>query len=555
MDNKDFILAIDFGTTNSAAAVMRRHGYIDMIRDETARIESRNYNEKAFPSLIWFSKDLAVTVGREARDKIKNDSEGAVTKIKLKLGIKDSGLISIRDKQKTIPEVLAALIFKKIKKAAEEHLKKDLNGKEIKNAIITVPANWDSQQRKATKAAAKLAGFEIKDEYILNEPEAATIAFATELKKKGKGIENKKILVFDMGGGTLDITAGRFINIPRQKSSSLDIIATKGDKRIGGSKIDERFAEVIIKKLNEHFKTNVNNLMEGREREKFLLIAEDIKIELSEKKKVNIREVVGNVNLKDYKGTPLGIMDVEVSRDELELVARPIVEKAWETLKFVFDRSEEEGIYKEDFAEILLVGGPTKMPLVRGLVEKWTGKEIGESVIDPMECVARGAAIKGASIAGIGIGDDIPVFSKIDGALCTLTVDGPKVIIPDQADYPCEESRNFVTVRDNQDQVRVQVLKSKKRSLTEEEIENLDEEDFEVLDEFILPGLPKKSKAGEVKIKITYEVDAGGKLVATAESVDQKNVKTTRELRDVSLFTDEEERDFKKQVDGFKMVG
>lgn len=553
MDNKDFILGIDFGTTNSAAAIMRKYGHVDMIRDETARLESRSSNDKAFPSLIWFSNDLTVTVGREAKDKIIMDPKGAVREIKKKLGVPTDKLISLRGKQETIPEVLAALIFKKIKEAAEEHVKKDLNGKKIKHAIITVPANWNSTQRKATKAAAELAGFEIKEEDILNEPEAAAIAFATELRKKGNSIENKKILIFDMGGGTLDVTAGRFTNIPRQKSSSLEIIATKGDN-IGGSDIDERFAGVIKKKLEEHFETNLDNLMEGEERERFLLIVEDIKIELSEKKKANIKEVVGKrINLKDYKGRPLGIMDVEVSQDELNLIAMPIVEKAQKTVDFVFEQSKKEHeIDKKEFVEILLVGGPTKMPLVKKLVKQWVEKEITENAIDPMECVARGAAIKGGSM--IGITDDMPVFSKLDGALCTLTVEGPKVMISDQADYPCEESGNFVTIHDNQTQIRVQILRTKKRFLTEEEIKNLKEEDCEVLDEFILKGLPKKSKAGEVKIKIIYELDGGGKLTATAESVNQKNVRASIEVQDVSLFTDEEKENARKQLDGFKMV-
>ena len=357
------IIGIDLGTSNSAAAVVEG-GKPRIIPSA----EGTTLGGKAFPSYVAFTKEGELLVGEPARRQAVTNPEGTITAIKRKMGTDYK--VKIKDKEYT-PQQISAFILQKIKRDAEAYL-----GDRVEKAVITVPAYFNDAQRQATKDAGAIAGLEVVR--IINEPTAAALAYGID--KAGK---EEKILVFDFGGGTLDVTIMDF------GGGVFEVISTSGDTQLGGTDMDEVLTNYIAEQFKKESGIDLRD-------DKMAMIrlkeaAEKAKIELSSTLETDINLPFITADASGPKH-----MTMKITRAKLEELVKPIIDKCRGPLEQALSDSK---LTPAGITRIIMVGGPTRMPIVQKFVEDYVGKKI-ERGVDPMECVALGAAIQGAVLGG-----------------------------------------------------------------------------------------------------------------------------------------------------------
>lgn len=465
------IIGIDLGTSNTAAAVMEG-GRPTIIPSA----EGSSIGGKAFPSYVAFTKDGQRLVGEPARRQAVSNPEGTATAFKRRMG--ESYKFNLRGNEFT-PQQLSAFILQKVKKDAEAFL-----GQPVEKAVITVPAYFNDNQRQATKDAGKIAGLEVVR--LLNEPTAAALAYGID--KTGK---EQKILVFDLGGGTLDVTI-----MEMGKEGTFDVLSTSGDTKLGGTDMDNAVIDWIIDEFKKTSGIDLRNDKQAMMRLKDA--AEKAKIELSTTMETDI-----NLPFITSDNTGAKHLELKLSRAKLESLVRPIVERCGASI----DRAVSDSkLSMSNIDKIIMVGGPTRMPIVQEYVEKHVGKKI-ERGIDPMECVADGAAIQ----AGVLTGDvkDILLLDVTPLSLGLETLGGVFTkLIERNTTIPVRKTQVFSTAADNQPAVTVNVLQGE-RPMAKDNVP---------LGKFDLDGIPPAPR-GVPQIEVTFDIDANGILKVSAKDL------------------------------------
>jgi molecular chaperone DnaK len=464
---KEKILGIDLGTGNSAAAVMQAGKSTIVPSAEGASLYG-----KAFPSVVAFTKDGQVLVGEPAKRQAVSNPEGTVTGAKRKMGQKFN--YDIFGKKYT-PQQISAYILQKIKKDAEEFI-----GEEIKKAVITVPAYFDDDQRQATKDAGTIAGLEVVR--IINEPTAAALAFGIDKENT----KEQKILVFDLGAGTLDVTVMEF------GDGVFEVKSTSGDTQLGGRDMDEAIMKYILAEFKKKEKIDLEDDQTALQR--IREAAEKAKIELSTvlETEINLPFIHGSKNLT-----------MKLTRAKLEELVDPLIQRCKKPLTQAIKDSKLE---IKEIQKVILVGGPTRMPIVRKFVEDIIGKKV-ERGIDPMECVAMGAAIQAGVLAG-----EVKDILLLDVTPLTLgieTLGGIRTpLIPRNTTIPTKKSQVFSTAEDNQHAVTIHILQGEREMAL----------DNKSLGRFELIGIPPAPR-GVPQIEVTFDIDANGIIHVSAKDL------------------------------------
>ena len=461
------IIGIDLGTSNSAAAVVIS-GKPTVIPSS----EGVSLGGKAFPSYVAFTKSGELIVGEPARRQALLNPEGTVYAAKRKMG--SDFKFKVFGKEYT-PQQISAYILQKIKRDAEQYL-----GEPVSEAVITVPAYFNDNQRQATKDAGAIAGLDVKR--IINEPTAAALAYGIDKTK-----ESQKILVFDLGGGTLDVTVMEF------GEGVFEVLSTSGDTQLGGTDMDE----AIINFLNEDFKKKEGIDIKS-DKNAYIRLKD-----ASEKAKIELSSTLSTeINLPYITATNTGPKHLQytLTRSEFDKLISPIVERALKPLETALEGAK---LKKEDLSKILLVGGPTRIPYVRKFVEDFFGKKV-EGGVDPMECVAIGAALQGAVITG-----DIKDIVLLDVTPLTLgleTLGGVATpLIPANTTIPTRKSQVFTTAADMQTAVTIHVVQGE-RPMAADNVS---------LGMFNLVGIPPAPR-GIPQIEVTFDIDVNGILNVSA---------------------------------------
>jgi molecular chaperone DnaK len=465
------IIGIDLGTTNSAAAVMEagRPVVIPSAEGQTAA-------GKMFPSVVAITKDGQMIVGEPAVRQAATNPEGTVREIKRKMG---SGDYKVRIYGKEYsPQQISSFILQKIKRDTETFM-----GRPVKKAVITVPAHFNDNQRQATKDAGEIAGFEVAR--IINEPTAACLAYGLD-----KGDKEMKIMVFSFGGGTHDVTLMEF------GGGVFQVLATSGDTQTGGADIDNAIVEHLLTDFQRQTGINLRNDPAAMTRLKEA--AEKAKIELS-------TLLTTDIDLPFIASDSTGTKNLHLTltRAKLEDLAGPIVKKVETPIRRTLQDAKLE---PKQVDRIILIGGQTRMPLVRKFVEDIVGKQ-AERGLDPMECVAVGAAIQGAVLAGEV--KDILLLDVTPLSLGVETLGGVATkLLERNTTIPTKRSQVFSTAADSQTTVTIHVLQGE-RAMASDNIS---------LGMFNLTGIPPAPR-GVPQIEVTYDIDANGMLNVTAKDL------------------------------------
>ncbi len=462
------IIGIDLGTSNSAAAIMEG-GRPTIIPSA----EGTSLGGKAFPSYVAFTKTGELLVGEPARRQAVTNPEGTVAAIKRKMGTKY--IVKANGKEYT-PQQISAFILQKIKRDAEAYL-----GEEISKAVITVPAYFNDNQRQATKDAGAIAGLEVVR--IINEPTAAALAYG--LDNSGKP---QKVMVFDLGGGTLDVTIMEF------SEGVFEVISTSGDTQLGGTDMDQILMDYVVANFKKESGIDLNSdkMALWRVRE----ASEKAKIELSStmQTEINLPFITADASGPKH-------LSMNVSRAKLEELVAPVVERCKGPMT---NAIRDAKLSPEQIDVVILVGGPTRMPIVQRFVEKVVGKKIQRG-IDPMECVAMGAAIQGAVLSGevkdILLLDVTPLSLSVEtlGGIATKLIERNTTI-------PTRKSQVFSTAADFQTSVEIHVVQGEREMAS----------DNTSLGRFQLSGIPPAPR-GVPQIEVIYDIDANGILNVTAK--------------------------------------
>lgn len=466
------IIGIDLGTSNSAAAVLVG-GRPTIIPSA----EGTSLGGKAFPSYVAFTRDGQALVGEPARRQAVTNPEGTITGIKRKMGTDYKAKVYGKD---YTPEEVSAQILRKIKKDAETYL-----GESVEKAVITVPAYFNDNQRQATKDAGTIAGMDVVR--IINEPTAAALAYG--LDKVGE----HKLLVFDLGGGTLDVT------IMEIGEGVFEVRSTSGDTQLGGRDMDERLMDYVLEKFKQE--SGLDLRKDSMAMQRLREAVEVAKIELSSVLQTNL-----NLPYITADATGPKHLSMTLSRSKLEELINDVMERCRGPMIQAIKDSKLE---KTDIDKIILVGGPTRMPIVQEFVKSFMGKDI-ERGVDPMECVAMGAAIQagvlGGEVKDLLLLDVTPLSLGIEtlGGVTTKLIDRNTTI-------PTKKSQIFTTAADNQTSVEVNVLQGE-RPFARDNI---------TLGRFTLVGIPP-SPRGIPQIEVTFDIDANGIIHVSAKDLATK---------------------------------
>ncbi|MGI0100244.1 MAG: molecular chaperone DnaK [Candidatus Micrarchaeaceae archaeon] len=463
------ILGVDLGTSNSAAAVLEG-GKPIMIPS----LEGASLYGKAFPSYVAFTKDGQRLVGEPARRQAVANPEGTVTAFKRKMGTDYKYKIYGKEYS---PQELSAMILQKIKHDVEAYL-----GEEITRVVITVPAYFNDNQRQATKDAGQIAGLEVLR--LVNEPTAAALAYGLD-----KSDREMKIMVYDFGGGTLDVTIMDF------GKGVFEVKSTSGDTQLGGTDMDNVIVDFLTGEVNKQHNVDMKGNPQGMQR--LREAAEKAKIELS----TTLSTDISLPFLAEGKdGKPINF-SYTFSRAKLESLVMPIVEKTGKPVKQAL---QDAKLSTSEIDKIILVGGPTRMPVVQKFVEQLLDRRV-EGGVDPMEAVALGAAVQAGVLTGevkdLVLLDVTPLSLSIEtyGGVATKLIERNTTI-------PIKKAQTFTTADDSQTQVDIHIVQGE-RTLAKDNVD---------LGRFELTGIPP-ARRGIPQIEVTFDIDSNGILHVTAK--------------------------------------
>ena len=461
------IIGIDLGTTNSCVAVMEGGKPVVITNTEGVRTT---------PSVVAFTKTGERIVGEAAKRQAVTNADKTISSIKRHMGT--DFRISIDDK-KFSPQEISAMILQKLKADAESYL-----GESVTEAVITVPAYFNDSQRQATKDAGRIAGLDVKR--IINEPTAAALAYGLVNEKE------QKIMVYDLGGGTFDVSV---IEIG---DGVIEVLATSGDNRLGGDDFDDRISRYFVSEFKKAEGVDLSTDKMAMQRLKEA--AEKAKKELSS-------QTTTNVNLPFITATAEGPkhFDMNLTRAKFDELTHDLVER---TATPVQNALRDAGISASELTKVLLVGGSTRIPAVQDKVKQLTGHEPSKS-LNPDECVAIGASIQGGKLAGDAGAGDILLLDVTPLSLSIETMGGVATrLIERNTTIPTKKSQIFSTAADNQSAVDINVVQGERQFAR----------DNKSLGQFRLDGIPP-ARRGVPQIEVTFDIDANGIVNVSAKDL------------------------------------
>ena len=461
------IIGIDLGTTNSCVAVMEGGQPTVIANTEGARTT---------PSVVAFTKTGERLVGEPAKRQAVTNAARTISSIKREMGTDYK--VDIDDK-KYSPQEISAMILQKLKADAEGYL-----GEKVTEAVITVPAYFNDAQRQATKDAGKIAGLDVKR--IINEPTAAALAYGLDNEKE------QKIMVYDLGGGTFDVS------IIEIGDGVIEVLSTAGNNRLGGDDFDQKITDYMLAdfKAKEGVDLSTDKMALQRLRE----AAEKAKKELSS-------ATTTNINLPFITATAEGPkhFDMNLTRAKFDELTRDLVDKTAEPVRRALS---DAGLTSADLGQVLLVGGSTRIPAVQEEVKRLTGKEPSKS-LNPDECVALGASVQGGKLAGDAGAGDILLLDVTPLSLSIETMGGVATrLIERNTTIPTKKSQIFSTAADNQTAVDINVVQGERQFA----------KDNKSLGQFRLDGIPPAPR-GIPQIEVTFDIDANGIVNVSAKDL------------------------------------
>ncbi|MBC5659668.1 molecular chaperone DnaK [Anaerosacchariphilus sp. NSJ-68] len=461
------IIGIDLGTTNSCVAVMEGGKPVVIANTEGARTT---------PSIVAFTKTGERLVGEPAKRQAVTNSEKTISSIKREMGTDHK--VNIDGKQYT-PQEISAMILQKLKADAENYL-----GEKVTEAVITVPAYFNDAQRQATKDAGKIAGLDVKR--IINEPTAAALAYGLDNEKE------QKIMVYDLGGGTFDVS------IIEIGDGVIEVLATAGDNRLGGDDFDKKVVDYMLAEFKRTEGVDLSGDKMAMQRLKEA--AEKAKKELSS-------ATTTNINLPFITATAEGPkhFDMNLTRAKFDELTHDLVER---TAGPVQAALKDAGITASELGKVLLVGGSTRIPAVQDKVKQLTGHEPSKT-LNPDECVAIGASIQGGKLAGDAGAGDILLLDVTPLSLSIETMGGIATrLIERNTTIPTKKSQIFSTAADNQTAVDINVVQGERQFA----------KDNKSLGQFRLDGIPP-ARRGVPQIEVTFDIDANGIVNVSAKDL------------------------------------
>ena len=461
------IIGIDLGTTNSCVAVMEGGQPTVIPNAEGARTT---------PSVVAFTKSGERLVGEPAKRQAVTNADKTISSIKRHMGT--DYRVAIDDK-KYSPQEISAMILQKLKGDAENYL-----GEKVTEAVITVPAYFNDAQRQATKDAGKIAGLDVKR--IINEPTAAALAYGLDNEKE------QKIMVYDLGGGTFDVS------IIEIGDGVIEVLATAGNNHLGGDDFDQKVADYMISEFKK--KEGVDLSTDKMAMQRIKEAAEKAKKELSSATTTNINLPFISMNANG----PLHF-DMDLTRAKFDELTHDLVEKTAEPVRRALS---DAGLTASELGQVLLVGGSTRVPAVQDKVKQLTGKEPSKS-LNPDECVALGAAVQGGKLAGDAGAGDILLLDVTPLSLSIETMGGIATrLIERNTTIPTKKSQIFSTAADNQTAVDINVVQGERQFAR----------DNKSLGQFRLDGIPP-ARRGVPQIEVTFDIDANGIVNVSAKDL------------------------------------
>ena len=461
------IIGIDLGTTNSCVAVMEGGKPTVIANTEGARTT---------PSVVAFTKTGERLVGEPAKRQAVTNADKTISSIKRDMGTDRGRTI---DDKKYSPQQISAMILQKLKADAESYL-----GEKVTEAVITVPAYFNDAQRQATKDAGKIAGLDVKR--IINEPTAAALAYGLDNEKE------QKIMVYDLGGGTFDVS------IIEIGDGVIEVLATNGDTYLGGDDFDQKIIDWMLSEFKAQEGVDLSGDKMAMQRLKEA--AEKAKKELSS-------ATTTNINMPFITATAVGQkhLDMNLSRAKFDELTRDLVEK---TAIPVQNAMKDAGLTNADIGQVLLVGGSTRIPAVQDKVKQLTGKEPSKN-LNPDECVALGASVQGGKLAGDAGAGEILLLDVTPLSLSIETMGGVATrLIERNTTIPTKKSQIFSTAADNQTAVDINVVQGERQFA----------KDNKSLGQFRLDGIPPAMR-GVPQIEVTFDIDANGIVNVSAKDL------------------------------------
>ena len=461
------IIGIDLGTTNSCVAVMEGGQPVVIANTEGARTT---------PSVVAFTKTGERLVGEPAKRQAVTNAEKTISSIKREMGSDYKVTI---DGKKYSPQEISAMILQKLKADAEGYL-----GEKVTEAVITVPAYFNDAQRQATKDAGKIAGLDVKR--IINEPTAAALAYGLDIEKE------QKIMVYDLGGGTFDVS------IIEIGDGVIEVLSTAGNNRLGGDDFDQKITDYMLAEFKK---------MEGVDLSVDKMALQRLKEAAEKAKKELSSATTTNINLPFITATAEGPkhFDMNLTRAKFDELTHDLVEK---TAEPVTRALSDAGITASELGQVLLVGGSTRIPAVQDKVRQLTGKEPSKS-LNPDECVALGASVQGGKLAGDAGAGDILLLDVTPLSLSIETMGGVATrLIERNTTIPTKKSQIFSTAADNQTAVDINVVQGERQFAR----------DNKSLGQFRLDGIPPAPR-GIPQIEVTFDIDANGIVNVSAKDL------------------------------------